>query len=63
MLVLSRREGEEILVPDCGVTVKVLSVQGNKIRLGIRAPAEVEVLRGELWDRELQEARREPVPG
>ena len=63
MLVLSRREGEEILVPDYGVTVKVLAVQGNKIRLGICAPADVEVLRGELWDREQAGARREPVRG
>jgi carbon storage regulator len=63
VLVLSRREGEEILVPECGVTVTVLAVQGNKIRLGIRAPAEVEILRGELRDRQLQEARREAVPG
>lgn len=63
MLVLSRREGEEILVPECGVTVTVLAVQGNKIRLGIRAPAEVEILRGELRDRQVQEARRAAVPG
>jgi len=63
VLVLSRREGEEILVPECGVTVTVLAVQGNKIRLGIRAPAEVESLRGELRDRQVQEARREAVPG
>jgi carbon storage regulator len=63
VLVLSRREGEEILVPECGVTVTVLAVQGNKIRLGIRAPAEVEILRGELRDRHVQEARREAVPG
>ena len=63
MLVLSRREGEEILVPDYGVTVKVLAVQGNKIRLGICAPADVEVLRGELWDREQAIPHREPVRG
>jgi carbon storage regulator len=63
VLVLSRREGEEILVPECGVTVTVLAVQGNKIRLGIRAPAEVEILRGELRDRQVQEARRAAVPG
>jgi len=63
VLVLSRREGEEILVPECGVTVTVLAVQGNKIRLGIRAPAEVEILRGQLRDRQVQEARRAAVPG
>jgi carbon storage regulator len=61
VLVLSRREGEEIRVPDCGVTVKVLAVQGNKIRLGICAPPDVEVLRGELCERDQAIPRREPV--
>lgn len=63
MLVLSRRKGEEILVPEYGVTVKVIAVQGNTIRLGICAPAEVEVLRGELWERQQAIPRAEPVGG
>ena len=63
MLVLSRKAGEEILVPECGVSVKVIAVQGNKIRLGICAPPEVEVLRGELWEQEQAIPRREPVHG
>jgi carbon storage regulator len=63
VLVLSRRKGEEILVPECGVTVKVLSVHGNTIRLGIAAPADVAVLRGELWEREQAIPRRESVRG
>jgi carbon storage regulator len=63
VLVLSRKAGEEILVPECGVTVKVIAVQGNKIRLGICAPTEVEVLRGELWERGQAIPRREPVHG
>ena len=63
MLVLSRRKGEEILVPEIGVTVKVLAVQGNTIRLGICAPADVEILRGELWERAQSGTRREPVRG
>jgi carbon storage regulator len=59
MLVLSRKKGEEILVPECGVTVKVVAVQGQTIRLGIAAPAEVAILRGEIWERDGQRPRRE----
>lgn len=47
MLVLSRKPTERILIGEL-ITVKVLSVSGNKVRLGIDAPAEVPVLRGEL---------------
>ena len=54
MLVLSRKKGEQILVPECGVTVKVLAVQGNTIRLGIEAPADVEILRAEVRERDRQ---------
>ena len=63
MLVLTRRKGEEILVPEYGVTVKVIAVQGNKIQLGICAPDDVEVLRGELWERQQAIPRAEPVGG
>lgn len=52
MLVLSRKKGEQILVPECGVTVKVLAVKGNTIRLGIEAPADVEILRAEIHERD-----------
>jgi len=52
MLVLSRKVGEEILIGD-GITVKVLSVHGDKVRIGLVAPAETRVLRGELKPREL----------
>jgi carbon storage regulator len=51
MLVLSRKAGEQVLVPSCGVTVKVIAVKGNTIRLGISAPPEVNVFRGEVWER------------
>lgn len=48
MLVLSRRENEKVLFPHLGIVVEVLKIKGNQIRLGIEAPAEVEVIRGEL---------------
>jgi carbon storage regulator len=41
MLVLSRKVGERIIVPDCGLTLTVLAIEGNRVRLGITAPADV----------------------
>ena len=48
MLVLSRRENEEILFPELGITLKVIKTKGNQVRLGISAPQSIKVLRGEL---------------
>jgi carbon storage regulator CsrA len=48
MLVMSRRCDEEILFPNLGITVKVLRMQGNRVRLGVSAPEEIDVIRGEL---------------
>ncbi|HVK08763.1 MAG TPA: carbon storage regulator [Gemmataceae bacterium] len=48
MLVLSRRKGEEVVVPGYGVRITVLEVKGSSIRLGIAAPREVGIFRGEL---------------
>jgi carbon storage regulator len=47
MLVLSRKVGQEIVIGG-NVVVSVLSVNGNRVRLGIRAPAEVRVDRQEI---------------
>jgi carbon storage regulator len=49
MLVLSRRVGERIVLPEMGVVLTVLEVRGGQIRLGISAPPEVAVFREELW--------------
>jgi len=51
MLVLSRKRGEGIVIPGCSVTVTVVAVEGNRVRLGITGPAEVAVLREELVGR------------
>lgn len=48
MLVVSRRCDEEIVFPAIGVTVKILNAAGNRARLGINAPANIQILRGEL---------------
>jgi carbon storage regulator CsrA len=49
MLVVSRRCDEEIVFPTIGVTVKILQASANRARLGIDAPAHVQILRGELY--------------
>jgi carbon storage regulator len=48
VLVLSRKIGERIVVPDCGLSVTIVSVKGNTVRVGIEAPAEIGVYREEL---------------
>jgi carbon storage regulator len=48
MLVLSRRPGEAIVLPTLNVTVRILSIRGNTIRLGIEGPREVLISREEL---------------
>jgi carbon storage regulator len=48
MLVLSRRKDESIVLPDLGITIEVIRIKGNKVRLGIKAPDSVRILRSEL---------------
>ena len=52
MLVLSRKQNERIRVGD-SVVVTVVRVSGDKVRIGIEAPADVRVLRDELDDEAL----------
>lgn len=51
MLVVSRRIGEEILVPQFGIVFRILEVRGNKVRVGITAPSDIRVQRRELYER------------
>jgi carbon storage regulator len=55
MLVLSRRVGEEIVI-DGTIRIRVVAVQGNRVRLGITAPADIPVHREEVAQRELAAA-------
>lgn len=50
MLVLSRKLGEEIVLPDLGVSIKLVDVRGHRVRLGISAPPSVVVMRSEVAD-------------
>ena len=50
MLVLTRKPDQSIMIGD-GVEVQVLSVAGEKVRLGITTPRDVSTLRNEIYDR------------
>ena len=61
MLVLTRKPGQSIIIGD-GIEVQVLSVAGEKVRLGITAPREVGIFRNEVHERIESEGDPESGP-
>ena len=61
MLVLSRKKNESIVIND-NITIVVVEIRGDKVRLGVEAPKEVPVHRREVYDaikrNEAENARR-----
>ena len=62
MLILTRRVGETLMIGD-EVTVTVLGVKGNQVRIGVNAPKDVSVHREEIYDRIQQEKEGKEIAG
>jgi carbon storage regulator CsrA len=58
MLILTRRVGETVVIGD-DVTLTVLGIKGNQVRVGVQAPRTVSVHRGEIYKRILDEQKEE----
>jgi len=62
MLVLTRKPGERLVIAD-NIVVTVVDVKGDNIRIGIDAPREVKIYRGEIYDAIVAENRQAATPG
>ncbi len=60
MLILTRRVGETLMIGD-EVTVTVLGVKGNQVRIGVNAPKDVAVHREEIFERIQSEDQDDPL--
>jgi carbon storage regulator len=59
MLILTRRVGETLMIGN-EVTVTVLGVKGNQVRIGVNAPKDVAVHREEIYERIKREEDQDP---
>ena len=60
MLILTRRVGETVVIGN-NVTVTVLGVKGNQVRLGVKAPKDITVHREEIFERIQAEQGQQPA--
>lgn len=57
MLVLSRKKGEQVVCIHEGITLtlEIIDIRGDKVRLGLIAPKEMEIYRGEIYQKRSEE--------
>ncbi|WP_213876172.1 carbon storage regulator CsrA [Pseudomonas sp. dw_358] len=60
MLILTRRNAESLVIGDGEITVTVLGIKGNQVRLGVNAPKDVTVHREEIYLRIQNDKDEEP---
>ncbi len=60
VLVLTRKAGQSVIIGD-GIEVTVLSVAGDKVRVGIRADKDVPIYRDEVYERMEEEKKQQPA--
>jgi carbon storage regulator len=51
MLVLTRKCGEKVVIPEQQIVITVVEVRGDQVRLGITAPSDISIHREEVWKR------------
>lgn len=54
MLVLTRKVKEKIVLPGLGITIEIVRVSGNAVRIGVEAPEDVKILREEVVTRKVR---------
>ncbi len=62
MLVLTRAIGERLIIGNGEITLHVLEIRGNQVRLGIEAPRHIPVHREEIFNRIKENQKDEEVP-
>jgi carbon storage regulator len=61
MLILSRKAGETVVI-DGNIRVKIVRLEGDVVKIGIEAPAEISIHRQEIYD-EIQRSNKEALTG
>jgi carbon storage regulator CsrA len=61
MLVLNRKIGQQIILPELGITIDVVEVGRSQVRLGIAAPSGVSIRRREVRDRRQAAEQGQPI--
>lgn len=51
MLILERRQGDGVVVPGARLEIEVVEIRGQVVRLGFKAPQDVDIFRTEIWTR------------